>query len=279
MTSTRERRFSIVNVFTTEPFGGNPLCVFEDAEDLDASTMQAVARQLNLSETTFVLPSSHPECDVRVRIFTPHAEMPMAGHPTIGTAFVLGRDRLVFEEGVGPVEVERVADDVWQMTQPPLRVERSVDVSAALPILGLAREDLLPDLPIQIASTGNPFMMMPLRDVSILSRISLSTEAWARFEDLAHGVYPFAPTETGVQARLLGVPGISEDPATGSAAGPLAAYLRHHRWTTDGPLEVRQGVEMGRPSTITVDCVQREGAWVPKVRGPSVRIGTGVLFL
>ena len=99
--------FRIINVFTDEPFGGNPMAVFDDVGELGGAVMQRIAQQMNLSESTFVGPTTNPSCDVRVRIFTPRMEVPMAGHPTVGTAFALGRERMVFEEGVSPIEVVR----------------------------------------------------------------------------------------------------------------------------------------------------------------------------
>lgn len=273
--------FTIVNVFTQERFGGNPLCVVEQAEGLTDDEMQAVARQLNVSETTFVLPSRRPDCDQWLRIFTPRFEIPMAGHPTVGTAFVLGRPRVVFEEGVGPVVVEQVAEHTFAMVQPALSRDRALgadEAAQAAAALGLSAEDLLADLPVEVVRTGLPFMLVPLNDVEALGRARFHPGAWGSVRGTASGLYPFAPVDGGVRARLLGVEGIDEDPATGSAAGPLGAYLRHHG-RDPGRLSVWQGVEVGRPSLIEVECREENGRWVPTVLGPSMRAGEGRLFL
>jgi hypothetical protein len=136
-----EHAYRIVDVFTKQAFGGNPLAVFPGAESIDPALFQKIARELNLSETTFVLPPTRPDCDVRVRIFTPARELPMAGHPTVGTAFVLDRgSRIVFEEGVGPIVVERVGAARWRMTQPPpVFGEPRLDRAALAQALRLAR--------------------------------------------------------------------------------------------------------------------------------------------
>lgn len=283
--------FHWVDVFTSDRFGGNPLAVFPDARDLEPALMQRIAFELHLSETTFVVPTERPDCDVRVRIFTPHGEIPMAGHPTVGTAFVLDRgDRVVFEEGVGPVPVERVRTaggaTLWRMTQPrPRFVGTSADPREIAPALGLGVEDLDPALPIESVATGLPFLCIALRSLEALARARTSLERWAPIEREHGGAQPYLFVRTGpsaARARMFAPGhGIAEDAATGSAAGPLGAYWLAHELLDperDGAaaLTITQGVEMGRPSTIHVE-IEGRGRDVTglRVAGACVAVASG----
>jgi trans-2,3-dihydro-3-hydroxyanthranilate isomerase len=292
--------YRLVDVFTSPPARGadarwmptgNPLAVFPDARAIDPVLMQSIAFELNLSETTFVVPAQRDDCDVRVRIFTPLSEMPMAGHPTLGTAFVLDRgDRIVFEEGVGPVPVERRrAPDgatLWRMTQPRPRFgARPDDPSALAQALGLEAGEVDTSLPAEVVATGVPFLIVPLRELGALGRARLRPDLWAAIERRlgVGGAYLFALTEPGAARCRLFAPssGILEDPATGSAAGPLGAYLlAHGRLRADRParLEITQGVEMGRPSRILVE-VDGIRADIPAVHvaGACASVGGGWL--
>jgi trans-2,3-dihydro-3-hydroxyanthranilate isomerase len=246
---TRMYRFVQVDVFTERPYAGNPLAVVLAADGLNDAEMQAVAREMNLSETTFVLPATRPECAARVRIFTPGLELPFAGHPTIGTAFVLAREGLLpsgasefsLEEGIGPIPVRFEGDAsaprcIWmrhgEANFGPA-VEDRATVAAAL---GLAESDLLPDAPMLTGSTGVPFLYVPLRDRATVDRARLNPSAVPRtlIGDEANGVFVLAadPGEAAgrVYTRMFGLGelGIGEDPATGSASGPLGAYLLRH---------------------------------------------------
>jgi len=288
-----------VDVFTTRRFGGNPLAVFPDASGIDPSWLQPIARELNLSETTFVLPPREPGCDVRVRIFTPRAELPMAGHPTLGTAFVLaglrdGASRFVFELGVGPVPVERApAGDgtpLWWMTQPRPRFGAAPsDPGRAAAALGLALRDLDPALPVQVVDAGVPFAMVALADLDALARARVRGDAWAELASELDGAEPYAFVATGAgraRARMwASLLGWAEDPATGSAAGPLGAYLAARgrlpaEGAAAGTLRVEQGVEMGRASEIHVE-VERSGDQVAGIRvgGACVPVAEGRLEL
>jgi trans-2,3-dihydro-3-hydroxyanthranilate isomerase len=265
----RELRFVQVDVFTDQVFGGNPLAVVFEAAGLGDREMQAIAREMNLSETTFLLPPTRPECAARVRIFTPAREVPFAGHPTIGTAWVLaahgllpaGTRRLALEEGIGPVPVA-FGDDglVWMehrdaAFRPEVRDRRAVAAA-----LGLPEDDLLPGAPVQSVSTGNDFLFVALRDRAAVDRAQLNVAA--SIEDAgptaALGVYAFTPDGSAgrIYARMFAPrSGVPEDPATGSAAGPLGAYLVRHRLlkAPDGAeagVLIDQGVAMGRPSRL-----------------------------
>ncbi|HTF35379.1 MAG TPA: PhzF family phenazine biosynthesis protein [Myxococcota bacterium] len=285
--------YRLVEVFTAERFGGNPLAVFPRAEELYPELMQRFAAELNLSEATFVMPSTRRDCDYRVRIFTPRSEIPMAGHPTIGTAFVLGHgDRVVFEEGVGPVLVERATSPsgapIWRMTQPRPRFgPRLEDRPAVAAALGLDARELEAKLPIFAVATGLPFLMVPLRDLEALARARLELERWKSLGEQARDLLPFpfvqvAPTR--FRCRMFAPQaGIAEDPATGSAAGPLGAYLVAQGVIPAGAparLECEQGIEMGRPSRLYVE-VDGTPSDIPAVRvgGECISMGGGYFEL
>ena len=273
---TREYRFVQVDVFTDRVFGGNPLAVVCDARGLTDGEMAAIAGEMNLSETTFVLPPTRPDCVARVRIFTPRRELAFAGHPTIGTSFVLathgmlpaGARTLTLEEGVGPVPVRLEGDPaapdfLWMRhgaaTFGPPLTPRTGFAAA----LGLTEDDLLPDAPIQTGTTGSAFLYIPLRDRATVDRAALDVPAILRcFSDTtAVGVFVFAPdpdpADRRVYARMFAphTSGIPEDPATGSASGPLGAYLvRHGIIAPDETVRIisEQGTKMARQSFIHI---------------------------
>lgn len=280
--------FYQVDVFTDRPFAGNPLAVFPEAMGLGTEQMQAIAREMNLSETTFVTP---PEAGghAKVRIFTPASELPFAGHPTVGTAFELVRLGLVqatepltsviLELGVGPTKVEvAVADGVPRgatVHQRPPAFGKVIPREVAAAVIGLTPADLQPDLEPVPVDTGLCYAIIPLASQEALARISLDLGLLADFERCYAEVYPFAFTggdEPWVEARgLFPFIGISEDPATGSAAGPLAAYLtREGLLSPEEQRVVLQGARIGRPSLLTVAVSGRADAMT------DVRVGGGV---
>jgi trans-2,3-dihydro-3-hydroxyanthranilate isomerase len=246
-------RYALCDVFTERPLAGNPLAVFTDARSLDLATMQALAREMNLSETAFVLPPERGG-HAKVRIFTPQVELPFAGHPTLGTAFVLGGPlqstelRLELAAGIVTVRLEREGARIsfgW-MTQPPAspievpassRILEALDVpSGTASVFGY--ENGPEHVYVELASEGAVSALTP--NLSSLARATKS------------GVFAFYFDGRLCRARCF-VPGagIAEDPATGSAVGPLALHLtRHDRLAGDQVLRVEQGVEMGRPSTL-----------------------------
>jgi trans-2,3-dihydro-3-hydroxyanthranilate isomerase len=266
----RSFRFHQVDVFADRPLAGNPLAVFPEAEGLTVAEMQAIAREMNLSETTFVTPANG-RSDARVRIFTPTTELPFAGHPAVGTAWLLvrlgavaprsGVTPVVLELGVGPtlVEVETVGGVAVGATvhQGPPRFLGEVPRPAAAAVLSLAVDDLDPALPPALVGTGLEYVLVPLRSGEALGRCRLDPSLLGDFEHEHGEVYPSAFTgeeDPWVEARgLFPAAGIPEDPATGSAAGPLAAYLaRAGRLAVDQRRVVLQGARMGRPSLLTV---------------------------
>ena len=277
-------RFYIVDVFTDTLFGGNPLAVLSDARGLSSEAMQEIGREFNLSETTFVLPPTHPEHTRQVRIFTPKAELPFAGHPNIGTAFTLAAtgevekqassQTLLFEEKAGlvPVTVEFTdAKPVHaELTAPQAPQLGSVlDLNAVAQSLSLAPQDILGERhPPQLASAGIDILCVELRDRDVLARArALSDKAELLLpRERAAGFYLYT-TDTDdpaidIQARMFAPQhGITEDPATGSAAAALAGLLAHGTVDTDATLRWRiaQGVEMGRPSLLETSADKQNG--------------------
>jgi len=297
--------FRIVNVFAEEALAGNPLAVFEDARSMDERTMQALALQFNLSETTFVLPPENPEHTFRLRIFTPAEELPFAGHPTVGSAFVLAhagriplqgeKTSIVFGENVGPVRVDirahngkPVSSQLWvaQLPEfgPPAPATEEIAVA-----LGLDPDDVLEDerdRPVTV-SCGTPYLCVPLRSLDAVRRARISWEWWNRTMSThwTRAVFLFSheteSKDATVQARMFApVFGIEEDPATGSAAAAFAGYLARREKLTAGSARwvIDQGIEMGRPSRMEVEADAANGALTAvRVAGPSVVMTEGHL--
>jgi len=276
--------YRIVDVFSDKALGGNPLAVFREPGKLDAGMMQAIAKELHLSETTFVLPPSSAAADHRVRIFTPDAELPFAGHPTLGTAFVLaeGKDgNMRLEEGVGVIRVT-LSEGFVQMEQPlPAFSGTTINRKQAADALGLAVEEVRSDVPIQVGSSGVPFLFVPLANLKAVRRAR-------RPGGIEGNVYVFAMSgeRSGSHAhgRMFAEGlGVSEDPATGGAQGPLGAYIVAHELVRVEPttrIRVEQGFEIGRPSILDIE-VDRTAAAVTAVRvgGRCVPVGGGWLEL
>jgi trans-2,3-dihydro-3-hydroxyanthranilate isomerase len=257
-------RYRVVDVFTERPLEGNPLAVFPDARDLDASTMQRIAKELNLSETAFVLPSTRSDCAARVRIFTPAREMPFAGHPTIGTSYVLLdegvalADRFLLDELIGPIPIRVEQGErplIWLLT-PPVTEGRELALDICAKSLGLFPSDLLGIAP-QILSAGNPHLYIAVKDAPTVDRAWLSALGPLKSEPSEPlCVFVFTPTGEGAYSRMFAPEhGVTEDPATGSATGPLAAYLVKHGLVSGKPgtrFVSEQGTKMGRRSILHV---------------------------
>ena len=295
-------RFVTCDVFTNRVFGGNPLAVFPDASGIPAELLPSLAREFNLSETVFVYPPDRPEHTRRLRIFTPAAEIPFAGHPTIGAAFTLAtlgmipvrgdETRIVFEEGVGPVPVViRAVKGVPVSAQ--LTAAQRPEVGPPAPgrsvladILSLDTADILGGmLAPQAVSCGLPFLIVPLRDRDAVRRARVRLDHWESWLRTywAPQILVFARDGeregSDLRARVF-VPGLSvpEDPATGSAAVALGAYLAAREPQPDAALRwvVEQGFEMGRPSILEIeaDRVAGEVAAV-RVAGGCVMVSRG----
>lgn len=260
----------VVDVFTNTQLEGNPLAVFTNAAALDASTMQRIAQELNLPETAFLLPSTKDGCDLRVRIFTPATEMVFAGHPTIGSSFVArmtgfvpqNATEFVLEELVGPVPV-RVEDGdepyFWLRT-PPISKLDEVDRVKSARAVGLQEADLVANVPAEVWTAGTPIHFIAVRDKETVDRAQADTAALKALyanEQRAPVTFVFAAVATGAYSRMFAPHlGIAEDPATGGATGPLAAFMIEYGLapsTADGARFIsEQGVKMGRRSELHI---------------------------
>ncbi|MEP9350896.1 PhzF family phenazine biosynthesis protein [Xanthobacter sp. KR7-225] len=297
MPASEDLPYVLVDVFTDTPFGGNPLAVFTTAEGLSDGEMQAIARELNLSETTFVFPPPAGQEGHTVRIFTPRAELPFAGHPTIGTALVLhashGGAHLVLHEKIGPVPVRILAAEgapraVLTSPRIPERIADAPPADLLARLLGLGPGEVLGGaVAPACCSAGVPFTFIPVRDRAALARARLDGALWqtALADGPAPHIYVLTMEDwragTALCARMFApAMGIAEDPATGVAAVALAAFLAGLRDLAQGAnrFAIRQGEDMGRPSRVelTVDVSGGRIAGV-HVGGGAVRIGGGAL--
>jgi len=308
--------FTQLDVFTDHAFAGNPLAVFPEAEGITDEQMQQIAREMNLSETVFVLPSDREGVLRRLRIFTPGSELPFAGHPIVGTWNCLAREGVVplpqdgngrvhlkHEVGIGvlPIEIDfqngepvsvTMTQGMWEIRAEVDDWQEQADIARAL---GLAREDLDETLPIQAVSTGNTMLLVPIRSLTDLGNCrpnqNLLDDIFQRSEVLSGGTGCYAFTretkEVGdarAHARFFVGMGIGEDPATGSAAGPLGGYLVYHDATRVDPVDgvykfvIEQGDFVNRPSRIGLEVKGAPGK-VEEVRvsGESVVVARGVL--
>jgi trans-2,3-dihydro-3-hydroxyanthranilate isomerase len=292
------------DVFTDQALAGNQLAVFLDGRALSTERMQTIAREMNFSESTFILPPEAAGTDVRMRIFTPTNELPMAGHPTIGSTFALAHTGtisarqpcFVFGLGVGPVPVDLEWDGdrlrfAWMTQLKPEfgpAIEAREAVAAAI---GLEIGDLARDLPIQQVSTGLPFLFVPIRSRDAVDRASSDVTAHRRLMSsigVDLGIFLFAvlppgSAETAYSRMFAPTFGMIEDPATGSASGALGCYLVRHRLVT-GDNATRmvslQGVAMGRPSRIHIAIDSRGDEIVSvKVGGTAVLVARGELLV
>jgi trans-2,3-dihydro-3-hydroxyanthranilate isomerase len=253
MSSPAMHPYAIVDVFTDVPLEGNQVAVFSDGTGLSDELMQRAARELNLSETVFLL-APDDGADARVRIFTPASELPFAGHPVLGTAFLLG-DRLAVDLvrlqtglGVVPIALTREGDQIvfGEMEQPIPPIEPFEHADELLSALGVARSEL----PVQAYLNGPIHVYVGLESEAAVAALAPDMNALAAIG--VFGVNCFAGSGTSFKVRMFAPGlGVSEDPATGSAAGPLAVHLARHGWIAFGDqIEIRQGVEIRRPSTL-----------------------------
>jgi trans-2,3-dihydro-3-hydroxyanthranilate isomerase len=277
------RRYVIVDVFTRVALEGNGLAVFTDGHGLDTPTMQRLARELNLSESVFLVPPRE-DGDARVRIFTPTHELPFAGHPVLGTAVVLasalGRDKVTLETGAGPVRVELTPEGArtafGRMRQPipswrPFEREREL-----LRALGVECSGL----PVELYENGPLHAFVELRDEAQVAALRPDMAALAQLGEL--GISCFAGSGASWKTRMFApAMGVAEDPATGSAAGPLAVHLsRHGRIAFGAEIEIRQGTEVGRPSVLHARAAgSAERLERVEVGGAAIILGGGALLV
>jgi trans-2,3-dihydro-3-hydroxyanthranilate isomerase len=302
----RTYRYLHLDVFTDSPFEGNQLAVFPEPAGLTTEMMQTITREMNFSECTFIFPPETPGTDVRMRIFTPGEELPMAGHPTIGSTFALaqegviarGRQSFVFGLGVGPTPVSLEWNNdalhfAWMTQKNPAFEGQVQDRAAFARALGVSAADLAASAP-QVVSCGVPFLFAPLTTRAAVDRVSVDAAAYnaacreAGIQDLPLFIFTTdgggSTTGEAVYSRMLAPAfGIAEDPATGGASGPLGCYLFTHRMIDRARLThivSLQGVKMKRPSRIHIS-IDASGDEITRVRvgGRSVMVGDGRLMV
>jgi trans-2,3-dihydro-3-hydroxyanthranilate isomerase len=302
----RSYRYLHYDVFTDHLFGGNQLAVVLDGRGLSDETMQAIAKEMNFSETTFVLPPETAGTDVRMRIFTPGDELPMAGHPTIGSTFALartgvidrGRQEFVFGCGIGPVPVTMTWNGdtlgfVWMTQGLPAFGELIPDPARTAAALSLSPAAVAgTGLPVQVVSCGVPFLLVPLTTRSAVDSAVVNPGVLdALYRDAnvpARGVMVFTaqpgePRATVYSRMFAPERGIAEDPATGGASGPLGCYLVRHKVVRPEKADAMmslQGVKMGRPSHVHMSIGVENGDIASvRVGGESVLAGEGTLYV
>ena len=295
--------FVTVDVFTSQRFGGNPLAVFPNANGLSAGDMQSIATEFNLSETTFVLPPDNPRNHARVRIFTPKYEMPFAGHPNVGTGFVVAcadpnpPEHYTFEEIAGLVRVHILRDPAKTIVGARISAPKSLSITTAIPTdivaacAGLTEDDFLTNAhtPL-VASVGTPFVIAEVANLDALARaepnLAAFRDAAARFPtmDLRFALHLYVRRDgdaTTLRTRMFApLGGVLEDPATGSANAALSALLVSLAPGEDVALhfEIEQGIEMGRPSLLIGGARKTaEGAVLATVAGNCVPVMRGTL--
>jgi trans-2,3-dihydro-3-hydroxyanthranilate isomerase len=303
--SMADYEFATVDVFTNQRFGGNPLAVFPNARGLTDEQMQKIAREINYSETTFVTPPRDRKNTAEVRIFTPQSELPFAGHPNVGTAWLLAEnpgwapglvssDKMIFEERAGPVEAKVRREKSGKVSSCTILAPQkfhqlhSIPRSVVAPCVSLADEQVLVDA--VVASVGIPFALVHVTNLEAVKNAKPNIAAFEYCNE--HYGYPEEPvcimiyyqSESGVvHARMFGpLAGIYEDPATGSAAAALAGLLASQDQRMDANIkyEISQGVEMGRPSEIFLEATKAAGEIeAVAIAGRCVAVITGTLSI
>ncbi len=285
--------FYIVDVFAQEKYTGNQLAVFRNAETLSGSEMQKIAREMNYSETTFILSEDNRNYKYDVRIFTPEEEVPFAGHPTLGTAYVILKEivkkpvqRITLNLKIGQVNVDcdnEQADVLWMKQMNPTFGD-IFDISEISEVLSLDSSDIDNKYPIQEVSTGLPFIIVPLKTLNTLKKAKVDRDKYFELikDTQAKAILIFCP-ETYAKENHLSVRvfadyyGVPEDPATGSGNGCLAGYLVRYRYfgVSKIDLRVEQGYEVGRPSRLFLRAEENRGKIEVSVGGRVVMIARG----
>lgn len=281
-----DRQVRVVDVFTEKPLTGNQLAVVLDGRDLSARTMQRIAHEMNLPETTFVFPPDNPAHAAKVRIFTPQLELPFAGHPTIGTAWVLLEEGLVkgleftLEERVGPVPVRGVPEHsrvIFWMTHPRMSFGQVFAHRQVADTIGVEEDAIVHDVPAQIASTGNPFVFVALRDNAAVDSAAPDPARVRKLVgDRAHGVFLFAAGGANRLYSRMFAEDVLEDPVTGSASGPLGAFaVRYGLVERAAKVSIvsEQGTKMGRQGFARIELEYGESDEIPD----RIEVGGGVM--
>lgn len=303
------RRYAIYDVFTDRKLAGNPLAVIFDGDGLSDAAMQAIAGEMNLSETVFVQLADNPAHAARLRIFTPGKELPFAGHPTVGSAVALtelerGPDAgdvdlvCMIEEKIGPVRCAvrlrkgAVGFAEFDLPRKPSRIELPLDIEGLADALSVKVSDLVFENHVpSIWSAGVPFLMLPLRNIAAVQAMEFDVTLWEKAAPFVEGAlasaYVYCRGGTHHQAKFharMFSPdmGIAEDPATGGAVAALAGAIRHFDALPDGnhPILVEQGVEMGRPSYINLHMDVKDGEIArARIGGHAVKVAEGTLLI
>ena len=301
--------YAIYDVFTDTAFGGNPLAVVFDADHLDDRQMQTIAREFNLSETTFVKKPEHAPHSANVRIFTPGRELPFAGHPTVGTSIALAERRMaeslgeegidvveMLEEKVGPVRCAvrlmpgESAFAEFDLPRLSSRIEAKLEPADMGAALGLGVHEIgFENHVVSLWSAGVPFIMVPLHDLAAAAKVQFNVERWLSFAPTVNRIpadcYAYCRGgerhDASFHARMFAPGmGIPEDPATGAAVAALSGAIQHFDGLLDGnhPLVIEQGVEMGRPSLIHLHIESKGGAVKgARIGGQAIKIASGKL--
>jgi trans-2,3-dihydro-3-hydroxyanthranilate isomerase len=290
----KKRVFYILDVFTGQKYAGNQLAVFRDAAGIPGEEMQQIAREINFSETTFILSEEQNNGGYEVRIFTPKEEVPFAGHPTLGTAHLIRNeilqgkvDKVVLNLKVGQIPVTFDCDNCGEMKQIQPVFGKVHDPQVLAEVLGLGISEIDGRFPIQEVSTGLPFFIVPLKDIATLKKAKTNTDKYFGLIEHtdAKGILIFCPEthEAGndISVRVfVDYYGVPEDPATGSANGCLAGYLSMHRYFGQHDINIRaeQGFEIGRPSLILLRAEKRGDGIDVFVGGSAVIVARGELL-
>jgi len=293
--------YYLLDVFTNQPFGGNPLAIFPNADKLSSKQMHQIAKELNLSETVFLTKPALPEADIAMRIFTPARELPTAGHPTIGAAYLMLSFNLLkpadpnclrIEQKIGLIKIsfDKTGNEINDllMEQPaPVFDQTFTDKALMASLLNIDMDDIYSNYPCRIVNCGNPFLLIPVKQLASIKQIELNQvlyESILEEVELA-GVMPFTLATVNnhciAHSRMFAPNlGIKEDPATGSAHGPLAAYLHNYQLADLQKVQTcEQGFEMGRPSFIKVQVIADMGK-IDKILigGQSVVMAKGTFY-
>jgi len=285
------KHFFIVDVFAEQEYSGNQLAIFRETADLSTDEMQVIAREMHFSETTFILSDEPRDGGHDVRIFTPESEVPFAGHPTLGTAYVIQQEiigqpveQVTLNLQVGPIPVTFSSQDILWMKQIEPQFGQVLDAGQLAPALNLSADDFDPRFPIEEVSTGLPFIIVPLKGLDSLRKATVNRESYFRLIESirAKPILVFCPggyderQDLGVRvfADCFGIP---EDPATGSGNGCLAGYLVKHRYFGTDSIEIRagQGYEINRPSTLYLRAADKGDSIEISVGGKVVKVAEG----
>ena len=281
-----------IDVFTNSAYSGNQLAVFPNADDIDPQQMQQLAKEINYSEITFILNSKDSDADFDIRIFTPNFEIPFAGHPTLGTAYTImnlleiwpkDKDAISLNTQVGVIPLHQQGDLIWMKQNDPEFYRQYDDYRQIADLVGVSEADISNDVPVEEVSTGNNLLIIPVNTLGAIQKANGHVNHLTTFFKQSGALAPYLYTletdhpEASVHTRFFGPHlGILEDPATGSAAGPLTAHLlKHDLFGRSFEIINEQGIEMGRPSRIYMRGSLNAGHYDVRIGGQCVFVGSG----